>query len=414
MGKKVDDSANSAIPECPEGRRICGTRNGTCAENIGQEVVTQSCEGSEPCGVTLTIKKVRQCDGGTYSCYVFSSGNVSNYDVASLTVSVKDCEDNTHGPECLDTCGRCAGNQTCNTTTGQCSACLAGWTPPLCKTAVPEEPLLTPEQKVVVGVLAGAPLSWAFIATLIQICQILGNAGWLPFVSLGGKKEEKGKDAEESSDEEEPPSKCSRFLNCMFCGGAGVCLLSFLFCISCGKLMSKKFTWQKEKVIQNDAESKEPESSLADHGRTEEMAQKEHPGEESEDSADIPIYPTESDKERTPSSEGLLNPDESLDQEEVIQQSYQKDIVDGEHTVTSQSHVPKTDRAKFTSQYFDTANWLTTPYGELSQSRSTSTSATNLRQFDSRHFPIDKSKSQREIKKQMSVIEIEEEKKNVI
>ncbi|XP_070208013.1 uncharacterized protein [Littorina saxatilis] len=380
MGKKVADSANSAIPECPEGRRICGTRNGTCAENIDQEVVTQSCEGSEPCGVTLTIKKVRQCDDGTYSCYVFSSGNVSKYDVASLTVSVKDCEDNTHGPECLDTCGRCAGNQTCNTTTGQCPACRAGWRPPLCITAVPEEPLLTQEQKVVVGVLAGAPLSWAFIATLIQICQILGNAGWLPFVSLGGKQEEKAKDAEESSDEEEPPSKCSRFLKCMFCGGAGVCLLSFLFCISCGKLMSKKFTWQKEKVIQNE--------------------QAEHPGEESVDSADITIYPTESDK--------------SLDQEEVIQQSSQKDIVDGEHTVTSQSHVPKTDRAKFTSQYFDTANWLTTPYGELSQSRSTSSSATNLRQFDSRHFPIEKSKSQREIKKQMSVIEIEEEKNNVI
>ncbi|XP_070177969.1 uncharacterized protein [Littorina saxatilis] len=253
--------------ECPEGSRICSTRNRTCPENIGQEEVTQSCEGSEPCGVMLTITNVRDCDGGTYSCYVFSSVDVRKYEAASVTLTVKDCEENTYGPECSDKCGRCAGNQTCNTTTGYCPACLDGWISPRCTEAVPEAPLLTPNEKVAVGVAVGGAVSWGFMASLIQLCQILGNAGWMPFLRMGGKKEEKkkeGDDAEESSDEEEPPSKCFRFLKCILCGGAGFCLISFLCCISRGKLMSKKVRSRKKKNIQK-------ESSASDNNMTTSM-----------------------------------------------------------------------------------------------------------------------------------------------
>ncbi|XP_070177970.1 uncharacterized protein [Littorina saxatilis] len=253
--------------ECPEGSRICSTRNRTCPENIGQEEVTQSCEGSEPCGVMLTITHVTDCDGGTYSCYVFFSVNIRKYEAASVTVTVKDCEKNTYGPECSDKCGRCAVNQTCNTTTGHCPACLDGWTPPLCIEAKPEDPLLTPNEKAAVAVAVGGAVSWVFMACLVQLCDILEHRGWLPFVSLGGKKKDKdkeGNDSEDSSDEEEPPSKCSRFLKCIFCGGAGICFLSFLFCISRGKLMSEKFIWRKETDIQEDVEASPPDNSMTD------------------------------------------------------------------------------------------------------------------------------------------------------
>ncbi|XP_070203488.1 uncharacterized protein [Littorina saxatilis] len=369
---------------------MCSTiRNRTCAENIGQEVVTQSCQGSKPCGVTVTIKKVSECDGGTYSCYVFSSVNASKYDVASVTVSVKDWKHNTYGPECLDTSGRCAGNQPCDTSTGYCLTCLAGWTPPLCTTAVPEieKPLLTPTEQIAVGIVAGAPLSWGFIATLFQVCQILGNAGWMPFLSLGSeedKKEEEGKGADESSEEEEPPSKCSRFLNFIFCGGAGMCLLSILFCISCGKLLSNKFSWRKD-AIQNDAESKQQQSSLSDHVIT------DQPVEKSKDSTDVVIYPPDSSADREPISRGLLNttlhetsqdsldsPDESLDSPEVSKQSSR--IVDT-------NHAAKKDNAKFTDQYFAVTSWLENPYKDRAQAnkKSHSSRATNLSGFHSFH-----------------------------
>ncbi|XP_070178848.1 uncharacterized protein [Littorina saxatilis] len=257
----------------------------------------------------LTITHVTDCDDGTYSCYVFSSVNVRKYQAASVTVTVKDCEKNTYGPECSDKCGRCAVNQTCNTTTGHCPACLDGWTPPLCIEAVPEEPLLTPNEKAVVGVAVGGAVSWGFIAGLVQLCQILGNAGWMPFLSLGGKEEEKEKnsdDLEESADEEEPPSKCSRFLKCIFCGGAGICFLSFLFCISRGKLMSEKFSWRKETDNQEDVEAPPPDNNMTDQ-----QANRD-------------------------------NPEESADQEEVILLPSQK------HTATSQSDLLKSDGEQFT------------------------------------------------------------------
>ncbi|KAK7106094.1 uncharacterized protein [Littorina saxatilis] len=328
--------------------------------------------------MTLTIQTVTDCDAGTYACYVFSVGDFYETYSVKVTVEDKGCETNTFGTNCSQTCGRCAGNQTCNTTTGHCPDCLDGWTPPLCTDAVPEEaePLLTPNQQIVVGVTVGAPLSWAFIATLIQICQVLGNAGWLPFLHVGGKDEEgkeKGVDDDESSDTG-PPSKCSRFLRCILCGGAGVCLLSFLFCVSCGKLMSSRFTWDKKEVDQDAAELKRRHSSLADAGTTEKQVEVVSPWEGSTDSSDattrhLPQANTSPD-----------NQNELFDPQEARKQSYPKGIVNAEHTRTS----------KFTDRYFSTLSWLESPFEDPAIARSTSTTATNMHGFYSSGFQIKK------------------------
>ncbi|XP_070179064.1 uncharacterized protein [Littorina saxatilis] len=263
----------------------------------------------------------------------------------------EDCKKNTYGPECSDKCGRCAGNQTCNTTTGNCPACLDGWSPPLCTEAVPEEPLLTPNEKVAVGVAVGAPLTWGFISTVIQVWQICGNAGWLPFLSMGGKQEEKEEGGEEGdeSDEEEPPTKCSRFLKCIFCGGAGMCLLSFLFCISCGKVMSKKFIWRKDKDIQ-DAESNREQPSPP-------------PEETRQDSLDsTPVYLEDVSVEGDPNSSGSA--------ETKLSEPQPDNPEEQQAAVIKQ---PKT--ATFTEKYFATASWLENPHQDISQDKSKSYSA---------------------------------------
>ncbi|KAK7106167.1 hypothetical protein V1264_017455 [Littorina saxatilis] len=414
------------IPKVTHIRRGTQTKTELYNDTLRECIMAQSC-------VPFLCHPVRECDGGTYFCYAFSSVNASKYDVASVTVSVKDCEHNmygpecldtcgrcagnqtcnsstgycltclvgwtlplcktacehnTYGPECLDTCGRCGGNQTCNSSTGYCLTCLAGWTPPLCTTAVPEKPLLTPTQQIVVGIFAGAPLSWGFLATLVQVCQILGNAGWMPFLSLGGKedkKEEEGKGADESSEEEGPPSTCSRFLNFIFCGGAGMCLLSIMFCISCGKLLSNKFSWRKDS-IQNDAESKQQQSSLPDNVIT------DQPVEKNKDSIDVVIYPPDSSADREPISRGVFittlhetshdsldSPDESLDPPEV-----------------DTNHAAKKDIAKFTDKYFVVKSWLENPYKDRAQAKkkSHSSRAKKLSGFFSSGFHKKKAKYQ--------------------
>ncbi|XP_070203074.1 dentin sialophosphoprotein-like [Littorina saxatilis] len=85
---------------------------------------------------------------------------------------------------------------------------------------------------------------------------MLDSCGCLPCLYVGGerkKKEEKDKDAEVSSNTG-PPPKGSGFCKFLICGGADVCLLSCLFCISFGKLQSDNFIWRTE-VTQHDAES---------------------------------------------------------------------------------------------------------------------------------------------------------------
>lgn len=186
-----------------------------------------------------------------------------------------------------------------------------------------------------VGVAVGAPISWAFIATLIQIWQILGNAGWLPFLALGGKaKEEQDKDGddeeEESSDgDKEEPTKCSRCHKCLFCGGGVACFLSCVYCFSCGTLMSKKFTWRKD-----NEDSAEPPAG-------------EDPGLEDieEDAADVEENPRGAPLQRNPSNGGLQ--DKNLD--EKGNQANEKDIIDTNHI-------------KFTERYLSTMHWLENPY----------------------------------------------------
>ncbi|XP_070177688.1 clumping factor B-like [Littorina saxatilis] len=190
---------------------------------------------------------------------------------------------------------------------------------------------------------------------------------------MGDKKEEKEEGGEEGdeSGEEEPPTKCSRFLKCIFCGGAGMCLLSFLFCISCGKVMSKKFIWRKDKDIQ-DAESNRkqpspppeetqpspPPEETQPSPPPEETQPSPPPEETSQDSLDsAPVYLQDVFVEGDPNSSGSAetkpdNPEEQ--QAAVIKQ-------------------PKT--ATFTEQYFATASWLENPHQDISQDKSKSYSA---------------------------------------
>ncbi|XP_070203194.1 uncharacterized protein [Littorina saxatilis] len=200
------------------------------------------------------------------------------------------CADGQYGALCQDTCGNCAKNLTCNITSGHCLACLDGWVPPLCNQ---ESPVESKPVSVLIGVGVGAPISWAFIATVVQVWQVLGNAGWLPFVFFGKKEEEKEGNGEESENEESEDDECpicTRFIRCMFCGGCGICMLSCVFCITRGKLMSERFTWRKDNI---DADDVEAEKSISDVIITEPLAEPQDPQVSIASIEDIP--PQESD-----------------------------------------------------------------------------------------------------------------------
>ena len=46
---------------------------------------------------------------------------------------LSDCKPGTYGTSCIQQCGNCADNVTCDIKTGQCPGnCEPGWYPPMC------------------------------------------------------------------------------------------------------------------------------------------------------------------------------------------------------------------------------------------------------------------------------------------
>ncbi|XP_070201371.1 uncharacterized protein [Littorina saxatilis] len=277
-----DGCVRHAVCDASQGHVCKMSSNGTCKTtgDCAHVISGFVCDSMGRCSLPLGTycKKTpddcvshTECDASRgYVCKISSNQGLCNItgDCANVisgfvcdSMGRCNCKKHKYGPTCSDTCGRCADDKPCNSSNGNCLACLTGWTPPpICKTAV--SGLITTEQ-IVVGVTVAVLLFWLLLAVLVALWHILYSAGCCPCIFLGHKrrkKEEDGEDAEVSLDTG-PPSKWSRFRKFIGCGGAGEAFLGVLFCISCGKLLSDKFRWRKE-VIQNDNEDMSTEASL--------------------------------------------------------------------------------------------------------------------------------------------------------
>ncbi|XP_070177395.1 uncharacterized protein [Littorina saxatilis] len=241
--------------------------NDVCNINVGSNCSSNSSLGNETYCIAGTV-----CDGG--ECRLDFDQNCTGKE--SLCIHGFECDPGQakcnckkykYGPTCSDTCGRCADNQPCNSSTGHCQACLAGWTsPPLCTTAVPG---LFRTEHIVVGGTAAVLLFWLLLAVLHASWLFLYDAGYCP-CCVGykrRKKEEGGEDAEVSSDTGQS-SKWSRFRKFISCGGAGVAFLGVLFCIPCRKLLSDKFRSRKDDAENMPENNLDPQAVDAKHTGT--------------------------------------------------------------------------------------------------------------------------------------------------
>ncbi|KAK7095514.1 multiple epidermal growth factor-like domains protein 6 [Littorina saxatilis] len=70
-------------------------------------------------------------------CLLFLAFLTPSITTTSTRTPGEKCEKHKYGATCSDTCGHCAGNQTCNSVNGRCLPCVTGWKPqPLCTTGL--------------------------------------------------------------------------------------------------------------------------------------------------------------------------------------------------------------------------------------------------------------------------------------